>query len=187
MNYTVNNKIYIFLFLFFFFSCVTEKYENKRVNMTVNESYKSSVKTFIGELSKEDYLILKNNIEKELNVVIPEGKKILINYYQKGANCFDLHFDKQTQSMVMDNSIRLSNKFCSQNNAVGYFVNSRDCFQRDIIAKKNIFIEDSGFFSNVIFTLKENCRSFFILKPNGMFIKHYGGDYYTEVDKYLKN
>ncbi|WP_374542362.1 hypothetical protein, partial [Flavobacterium sp.] len=117
--------------------------------MTVNESYESSVKTFIGELSKEDYLILKNNIEKELNVVIPEGKKILINYYQKGANCFDLHFDKQTQSMVMDNSIRLSNKFCSQNNAVGYFVNSRDCFQRDIIAKKNIFIEDSGFFSNV--------------------------------------
>ena len=33
----------------------------------------------------------------------------------------------------------------------------------------------------------ENCRGFFIIKPNENFMKYYGGDYYSEVKKILEN
>jgi hypothetical protein len=55
----------------------------------------------------------------------------------------------------------------------------------DRVAMKNNFIMDSGFFSNNIFTEREMCSAFIIIKPNGKFFKYYGEDYNTKIKDFL--
>lgn len=73
-----------------------------------------------------------------------------------------------------------------EHNASDFFVYSESVLNKERIENRKNFILDSGFFAKNIFTLQENCRAFFILKPNGEFMKYYGSDYYSEVEKFLK-
>ena len=71
-------------------SCRTTKTSNIKafVNTKANTEYKKSIKVFSGKLNTSEYNELKNIIEKELNVKIPPGKSILINFNQKALIAF---------------------------------------------------------------------------------------------------
>ena len=72
-------------------------------------------------------------------------------------------------------------------NAVDFFVYSQNAFFKDIYESKNYYNKDPGYFKNTIFIREENCKAFFILKPNGEFIIEYGQDYFTEVEKFFNS
>ena len=88
-------------------------------------------------------------------------------------------------SIVTDNGLRISNEISAKNNAIDFFVFIKDSYNNAILSTREQFILDKGFFHNKVFTLHENCKDFFILKPDGEFMKYYGEDYYTEVECFL--
>lgn len=169
-------------------SCSTQKNasETKKVNTKINGKYKKSVKKFNGQLSRVEYLKLKNDIEKELNVEIPKDKSILINYNQGASNCFLAGYKQQDFSDIINNVINISNRMSKEFGAVDFFIYSENAFNKEVFESKKVYRLDSGFFYNSIFTLHENCEAFLILKPNGDFLKCYGEDYFTGVENFLK-
>lgn len=172
---------------FFIDSCWSQSNANDSlsVNIQLNKQYLNSTKLFRGKLGKEKYKEIKTLIENELNTKIPDGKDILINYYQKEPNCISKRFNVEYNLTYIDNCITISSRICKENNAVDFFVFSEDSFFKDLCKTKKQFKLDSGIFYDTIFTLHENCQAFFILKANGKFYKYYGEDYFDEVKKYL--
>lgn len=177
-------KTILALFLCSLSSCNTGA---KRVNYSLNKEYQASVKTFNGNLNSTDLNVVRARLEIELNTKLHPDKAIVINYVQSARNCFEMQFPKQTRAQIMNNSVRISSKLSLEGNAQDFFVYNNDGFDVDLLSKQDKFILDSGFFHKEIFTLHENCRAFFIIKPNGDFIKHYGSDYYTHVKNFLQS
>jgi hypothetical protein len=129
---------------------------------------------------------LKINLEKELNTKIPEGKSILINYRQKARNCISLSLNNNDFLKFTNRRIKISSRISADNNTSDYFVFKKNAFYINLYKEKQNFKLDSGFFYNNIFTLHETCDAFFIIKPNGDFLKYYGGDYFSKVKTFLE-
>lgn len=180
MKQTLNYLIFIIVILI---SCKAQK--EVKVNTKVNKIYSKSVKSFRGTLTREEYLNFISRLELELKTIIPKDKSVLINYSQRGDNCFIMGYNDATFSNVRDNTIRISNTMSKEYHAVDFFVYSVDTFLKEVYEGKKDYQLDSGFFYNEVFTLHENCGAFFILKPNGEFLKHYGEDYFTRVKNFL--
>lgn len=174
------------MFIFFVLVNISYNAQNKvKVNTKYNKQYTASRKKFVGTLNNEDYQEIRNIILKELRVDVPENKSILINYYQFGTNCAQSGLRKKYGSEVIDNEVRISARLSSKFNTMDFFLYSSDALNKERYENRSKFIMDSGFFSESIFSLKENCSAFFILKPNGQFMKYYGSDYFSEVQDFL--
>ena len=156
------------------------------INTKINKEYIASRKTFVGKLNLDEYTKIREVLINELKTEIPINNSILINFYQFGSNCFEYGFTKKDAIIVIDNSIRISSRMSKDHNASDFFVYSENVLNKERVENRKNFILDSGFFADNIFTLQENCSAFFILKPNGEFLKYYGSDYYSEVEKFLK-
>ncbi|ROI07054.1 hypothetical protein EGH90_07400 [Kaistella haifensis] len=181
------NKIYFLCFFLTLFSCSAQKNKTKKINTKVNKEYIASRKAFVGKLNPEEFKQIRDLINKELKTEVPNNKSILINYYQLGTNCLEYGFNVKDANTVIENCIRISSRISKEQNAIDFFVYSENALLKERIENRKNFILDSGFFAKNIFTLQENCRSFFILKPNGDFMKYYGSDYYSEVENFLSN
>lgn len=168
-------------------SCASKNASRKTsaVNTKFNKEYIASKKSFLGKLNPEQYIEIKTALELELKTKLTEGKTILINYVQNAPNCISVGISKKNMSIVTDNGLRISNEISAKNNAIDFFVFTKDSYNNAILSTREQFILDKGFFHNKVFTLHENCEDFFILKPDGEFMKYYGEDYYTEVECFL--
>ncbi|MDQ7918583.1 hypothetical protein RBU60_13470 [Mesonia sp. MT50] len=186
MNYLL--KACCLCISFLFISCGSQKNgETKRVNTFFDSNYKKSRKSFKGDLSGQEYDVLKTKIEKELGVKIPLGKSILVHYRQFGANCFLKGKGRKFKSNVSNNGINFSTKISAAYNTEDFFIYSDNAINKDHYENLPEFQLDPGFFKELIFTLEENCAAFFVVKPNGKFLKYYGEDYNTEIENFLKN
>ena len=185
MNYIL--KVSCLFIGVFFMSCGTQKNkESNSVNTSFNSKYSKSRKSFEGDLSGQEYYVLKTKIEKELGVKIPRGKSILINYKQYGSNCFSYGLSRRSKRDIAASTIRISSRMSKEYNAEDFFVYSNNALNKECYEDVKDYKLDSGFFKDLIFTLEENCTAFFIVKPNGNFLKYYGEDYFTEVKNFLK-
>ena len=180
------NKFYILIFSLILFSCSSQKNKIGKINTKINKESVASTKTFVGKLNLEEYKKIRELISNELKTEIPIDNSILVNFYQFGSNCFEYGFTKKDAIIVIDNSIRISSRMSNEHNASDFFVYSENALNKKRVENRKEFILDAGFFAKNIFTLQENCSAFFILKPNGEFLKYYGPDYYSEVEKFLK-
>ena len=180
------NKFYLLFFSLILFSCNAQKNNSEKINTKINQEYIESRKTFVGKLNPDEYQQIREMISKELNTEIPDNKSILINYYQFGTNCFEYGFKEKTALAVIGTSVRISSDLSKEYNASDFFVYTQNALNKERLENRKDFILDAGFFAEYIFTLQENCRAFFILKPNGEFMKYYGSDYYSEVKKFLQ-
>ncbi|KFF00867.1 hypothetical protein IX39_09690 [Chryseobacterium formosense] len=169
----------------FFFTCNAQK-KHEKVNTKFNESYSLSRKKFHGKLDSEQLIQIRTLIVNELKVEIDEKKSVLINFYQYGKNCYEYGLIEKDAQTVIDNSINISSRMSKKYDATDFFVFTEESLNKERFEKRKNFIQDSGFFDQTVFNLKENCRAFFILKPNGEFLKYYGSDYFTEVENFLK-
>jgi hypothetical protein len=183
----MKNKLLLLLFLITNL-IAAQKANGVKINTVANSEYEKSRKVFKGKILEENFIQIRELIAKELKTEIPKDKTILINYFQFGKNCIDYGFPNEEKDFedTIKNCIRLSKDICQKNNAIDFFVYSKNALLKNALEKQENFILDSGFFAKNIFTLQENCKAFLILKPNGDFIKYYGEDYYSEVEKYLK-
>ncbi|WP_452602010.1 hypothetical protein [Pontimicrobium sp. MEBiC06410] len=180
-------KTALFILTFAIISCGAKKTSTKtklKVNTHFNERYKNSVKTFTGVLNNTDYnalkTALKTALEKELGTTLPNDKAILINYNQEAPNCIGYTY------WNIGNRVRISSRISNANNAMDFFVYNANAFHKELYEKYKKYRLDTGFFYNTIFTLHENCKAFFIVKPNGDFLKYYGEDYFSIVEDFLK-
>jgi hypothetical protein len=184
-NYLNLKKVLFFLLLFC--SCKTNTLfiSSETINTEFNDEYKNSTKTYVGDLTAEQYKSIRNVIEKELPTKISHKQPILINYRRKGKNCGFMKNNGEHYLEVLNNSINISSRISRENKVANFFVFNKDAFFLDKIKMKKNFILDSGFFSDNIFTIDENCSGFFVLKTDGTFMKYYGEDYYSRVIEFL--
>ncbi|WP_144282233.1 hypothetical protein [Chryseobacterium echinoideorum] len=181
----MKKKLLLILILNLFFSCNAQNKHEKR-NTKINESYLLSRKQFQGKLDSVQLKQIRTLITNELKVEIEEDKSIFINYFQYAKNCSEYSLKEKYANQLIDNYIKLSSKISTTHHAVDFFVFTNDAVNKERFEKRENYIKDSGFFAQTIFTLQENCRAFFLLKPNGEFLKHYGSDYFIEVENFLK-
>lgn len=179
-----NTILALILCVYILSSCSTG---GKHINSKLNKEYLDTVKTFKGNLNPTDLKQVREQLEKELNTRLYPKKAIVINYYQYAQNCFEMRYPKDTRKNIVNNSVNLSASISLQENAQDFFVYTKDAIDYHELSKRENFIIDSNFFHDEIFTLHENCRAFFIIKPNGDFTKHYGSDYYTHVQHSLQS
>lgn len=158
----------------------------KTINKELNSKYKASRNKIIGKLTPSEYTEMKILLEKELGVTISGQKSILINYDQKAPNCILLASSESSVVHILKNRVKISSEISQKYNAIDFFVYESNSYFADLHANDVFFKVDSGFFFNNIFTLHENCQAFYILKPNGDFLKYYGEDYYSEVKEFLE-
>ena len=159
---------------------------NRKVNTHFNKDYFASKKTFYGKLNEVECKEIRKTIIAELKTIIPDQNSILINYYQHGNNCYKYGLNEKYAKEEINNGIRISARISKTYNVTDFFIYSSDYRDKLILENSRVYTLDSGFFSTNIFTLKENCAAFFIIKPNGEFMKYYGTDYYSEVIKFLE-
>lgn len=183
------NKLILYTSLIFLTcSCGSSKsliVDEEKVNTNLNNKYIESRESLYGILDNEQYQETKNLIEEALGTKIPEGKSILINYEQAGKNCLTAKWEPIKISGISDRGRQISNNMCKQHNAVDFFIYNDNSFFKNVYESLSYYQIDHGFFQNTIFTKNDNCSAFFILKPNGEFMKYYGEDYYSEADKFF--
>lgn len=179
-------KILLLSVLFIFSNCGAQKDKVGKINTKINEEYLKSRKTFYGKLNAEEYIQIRKLLETELKVEISGNRSILINYFQNGDNCSEYNLNTKSGNAVINNYVQLSSEISARHSGIDFFVYSEDALNKDRLENRENFILDHGFFTQNFFTLKENCRAYFILKPNGDFMKHYGGDYFSEVEEFLQ-
>lgn len=182
----ISIKIVFLMVLLNFASCSAQKQTSGKINSEVNEELLKSRKSFFGKLDDQQNKDLRKLFEIELQTKIPENQSVLINYYQYGNNCFANGFNKKDAIKVIENSLKISARISDENNTVDFFVYSEDVLNKKRFENNRGFKLDKGFFSQYIFTLKENCNAFFVIKPDGSFMKYYGTDYYSIVQEFLK-
>ena len=173
----------LLLSLFMLFtSC---KVGHDRINPTSTDEYNENVTPFTGKLNPEDLQQLRKVLSTELKTALNPDKAILINFWQNGIICPYNQFTKHDRARIIDNTISISGRLSAEGNAQDFFVYTNDAnYVSNLKGRKRLII-DSGFFVKEIFTLNKNCTAFFIIKPNGLFIKYYGSDYFTNVEKFL--
>lgn len=159
---------------------------NEQSNKNSYSKYEEVRETYDGKYSKSEYDELVKKLETELNVTIPAEKSIIINFDQNAPSCFIAKYSRNSNKIMTNNRIKISSKTASTFNAVDFFVYTKDAHNSKIYEKLPEFKVDSGFFYENIFTEHLNCEAFIVIKPNGEFLKYYGGDYSTEVVNFLK-
>lgn len=169
-------------------SCGSQKTESEStaVNTYPNFKYQKSRKAFRGTLDSQQYLDTKATLEKELNVKIPAGKSIMIHFDQKAPNCISVRFNDDQSSKIIGTGFSLSDEMGKKYDVEEFSVYTADSFFAKKFEANKKFRLDSGYFAANIFTLRENCAAFYILKPNGKHITYYGEDYFSEVKDFLK-
>ena len=185
MKNLVLKTFYLILFNISFI-CNAQTNSAEKINTEINKEFYASHKSFSGKLNADELKNIKLLIGQELNLEIPDNKSIIINYYQYGKNCFEYSNNNKDDEIMIEKSVKISSRIAKDLNAIDFFIYSENALHKEIIEKRNDFIKDSGFFSDIIFTLHENCQAFFILKPNGEFLKHYGTDYFSIINAFLK-
>ncbi len=179
-------RFFLFVLIILFWSCSAQNVKKEKINTKANKAYNASVKSFSGKLEKGEFQEIRKKIEAELNTEVPEDKSILINYRQNGKNCIGYEYTTESFERVVKNSQKISDRISKEHNIEDYFVYASDALNKEKYEKKEEFILDSGFFQQQIFTLQENCEAFYILKPNGEFLKSYGEDYYSRVEAFFE-
>lgn len=186
MNPSIKQILYLIL-IFTTASCLSQKTADPTtvINSVLNQQYIESRKAYTGKLDDQQFQEIISLILKELHVEIPAGKSILINYSQKSPNCLGLNINNMSFTSF-ERSIQISKRISKEYNTIDFFVYSADVVNKELYEEQKDFIKDSGFFYDNVFTLHENCEAFFIMKPNGDFMKYYGEDYYSEVECFLR-
>ena len=184
-------KVQIFKFFIYLFGsvfiCNAQNLKKLKINTELNNQYLESRKSYYGILTSEELIVIKNAFENELHIKFTDDKAILINFFQYGTNCIEYGFESKFKEKAIDKGVKLSNRISKKYNALDFFIYTDDAINYELLTKRRKFILDSGYFQKSIFTLQENCSAFFILKPNGEFLKYYGEDYYSEVINFLKD
>lgn len=181
-------SIYVILALgIFTFSSSQNLFNGKKVNTDpLNKEYRDSRKFIYGELNPKEYSDFKLILENELQTKIDEGKSVFINYEQAASNCSLLAGKKQYLKQYHKEYVRISNMISKKNNAVDFFIYNDDSFLKSRIEKTKNYKLDSGFFAKEMFTLKENCNAFFILKPDGKYMICYGTDSFSYASEFFR-
>ena len=161
-------------------SCNSQKPNNSNYHTTGHND-----NVFIGQLQKKDYDDFTNIIASELKVKIPINKSILINFYNDKNHCMITGFSQKKFLEIIENCFQISDKMCKEHNAIYFSIYSKLNRRNYLFKKNDKYIQDSGFFEELIFNQKYNCGGFFLLKPNGSFMKYYGEDYFSEVENFL--
>lgn len=183
----MNLKFFILLFVCnFSFSAFAQQDSETKVNTKLNRQQLKSRKSFVGKLNAKEYRELRGHILNTLQIDAPKETTLIIHFFQNGINCFDYGLNEETGIHVRNNIIAISDRMSKQYQAKDFFVYTSDVLNKNRLEDHEKFMLDPGFFDEEIFTLKENCRAFFILKPDGSYMKYYGSDYFTEVETFLK-
>jgi hypothetical protein len=155
------------------------------INTRMNGKFVKSRKSFVGKVEEENLDKLYNSFENYLKTKVYRDKSVLINYNQRGNNCTSMTYENLI--FVTDNIKRISNRMSKNHSIQDFFMFSKTAYNRDVYENIGYYIEDSGFFKKEIFTLEEVCNAFFLIKPNGEFLKFYGSDYFSEVKKFMES
>lgn len=155
-------------------------------NDPFSKSYKKSRKYFYGKLSLEQYAAFRLNLEKELDTKLPIDKAIIINYHQAARNCYFYGRSKSENENNYQRIIEITKSIADAEHGIAFFLYNKNYYDTSILKEMIDYREDSGFISENVFTLHENCEANFVLKPNRKFMINYGTDSLTEVEKYLK-
>lgn len=183
----MNLKFFILFFVCnFSFSAFAQQDSKTNGNTKLNQQQLKSRKSFVGKLNTKEYKELRNHLLNTLQIDAPEETTLVVHFFQKGINCLEYGLHEETGIHIINNVITISDRMSMQYNAKDFFVYTSDALNKNRFEEHEKFILDSGFFNNEIFTLKENCRAFFILKPDGSYMKYYGSDYFSEVEMFLK-
>lgn len=175
------------LILCFNLAIAQNLFNGKKINTNpLNNEYKNSQKFFYGELNPKDYADFKLLLEKELETEIVQEKSIFINFEQAASNCSLLMGSKSYLRQYHNSVIRISNRISKENNAVDFFIYDSNSFLKIYTEENTNYKVDKGYFANEIFTLKENCEAFFILKPNGKYMICYGTDSFSYALNFLE-
>lgn len=162
-------------------------FNGQKVNTNpLNKKYRESRKSIYGKLKLDEYKHLKSELEKELNTKIPEGKSIFISFEQAASNCSLVKDGKAYLQGFHYLHTSFAGKMSNENNTVDFYLYDANSFLKSYTEKNIKYRLDSGYFATKIFTLKENCEAFFILKPNGKFLISYGSDNLTKASELLK-
>ena len=151
----------------------------------IDEEYKKTRKTALGQLDQNDYEKLIEELERVMDTTIPKGRGILINFNQRAPYCYSYAYDESTIETITDNSIQISANICVKNAAVDYFIYTSNSYFKSIYEKKKEYKLDPGYFADKVFSLKENCSGFLALRADGQFMKYYGDDYFTKAAQFL--
>ncbi|WP_411766782.1 hypothetical protein [Winogradskyella sp. A3E31] len=151
----------------------------------MNAKFKKTRKSFVGKLNTEELDKLYNNLDYHLNTTLSRDLAVLINYKQRGSNCFD--FEEKALNSYAKRGHKISKQMSKSYKIQDFFVFSEDAFYRGFYDKIDFYKKDSGFFKRNIFTLEEVCSAFLLVKSNGEFLKFYGTDYYSEVENFMEN
>lgn len=158
---------------------------NENINTTFNNEYKRHIKEYYGQIESKEYEVIRKKIEQELPYKISSQDAVLIHFRQQADNCISMSENGSNYLKSLKFNIKMSSKVSRGQGLSDFFVFTKDAYLMDRVAMKNNFIMDSGFFSNNIFTEREMCSAFIIIKPNGKFLKYYGEDYNTKIKDFL--
>lgn len=158
---------------------------NENINTTFNNEYKRHIKEYYGQIESKEYEVIRKKIEQELPYKISPQDAVLIHFRQQADNCISMRENGSNYLKSLKFNLKMSSKVSRGQGLSDFFVFTKDAYLMDRVAMKNNFIMDSGFFSNNIFTEREMCSAFIIIKPNGKFLKYYGEDYYTKIKDFL--
>ena len=156
------------------------------INTTFNSEYKRHVKEYYGQIESNEYEVIRKKIEQELPYQISPQNAVLIHFRQQANNCISMYENGSNYLKSLKFNLKMSSKVSKGQGLSDFFVFTKDAYLLDQINMKKNFIMDSGFFSNNIFTEREMCSAFIIIKPDGKFLKYYGEDYYTKIKDFLK-
>jgi hypothetical protein len=143
------------------------------------------LKSIMGKLKVKNIKSSVKKIEQELPYKISSQDAVLIHFRQQADNCISMRENGSNYLKSLKFNIKMSSKVSRGQGLSDFFVFTKDAYLMDRVAMKNNFIMDSGFFSNNIFTEREMCSAFIIIKPNGKFLKYYGEDYNTKIKDFL--
>ncbi|WP_313031256.1 hypothetical protein [Soonwooa sp.] len=69
------------------------------------KDYKESRKVITGQLTPEEYTKTKTEIDKQLNLTIPDNQNIYLKYYQAASNCSIIDLSKKKQLTYYSNIV----------------------------------------------------------------------------------
>jgi hypothetical protein len=178
-----------FTILLILLSCKSQKIgsSSARLNTIFNSEYRNSMLSFSGILGNDDYEQIRNEIESELELLIPKDKAIIIHFLQRARNCITMNNNGDYYLFNVNRGTEIYSKISSNNNALVFFVYTEDVFFVEQISGMKNYKCDSGFFQNKIFNNNNICNGIFILKPNKKFLKLYCEDTSPEITSFLKN
>tara|TARA_R110000850_G_scaffold168825_3_gene293937 strand:- start:718 stop:1287 length:570 start_codon:yes stop_codon:yes gene_type:complete len=185
------NKFRISLFailLFLPIYSISQEPTNSKLelNTVYNEEYENSTENYTGELKENAYSIIRKKIESALSTKIPEENSILIHFTQNGRNCVEMNNNGKKYLKFLKNRTKNSSKISSEYQVSDFFVFAKDAFFLEQVEMKHNYVIDTGFFYENVFDIHENCSAFFLLKPNGKFMKYYGSDYFSWIWNFLE-